>query len=99
MSDQLPATPSQKADFYCCEYSRHVGEQLFGTAPRAKVWLALEYSAAWSADAFADSTLADSVKQYLTSCLNDIPASRLQLIRRHNTESGGQKTLFVALAR
>jgi hypothetical protein len=80
--------PGSYSGLYSCAFSRQVGEQLFGTAPRVDVWLCLEYNSPWGADAFAESDLADPVKQRLSEALAAIPKSRLQLIRRSRREAG-----------
>ena len=84
--------------FFCCEYSVEVGEQLFATAPRADVWLALEYTFPWKKDAFAESELTTPVKQQIDAYLAAIPRSRLQLIRQPAGGSTTGAALYIAIS-
>ncbi len=84
--------------FFCAEYSRQVGEQLFGTATRADVWLLLEYDAAWNGEAFRDSTLPDPVKAHVNRALAAIPKSRIELIKQRGTPSRARQ-FYVAVVR
>ncbi len=90
-------TTSNSPDFYCCEYSREAGEQLFATATRADVWLLLEVNRPWGAKAFEESDLPQPVKDKLNAHLSSIPHSRLQFIRQ--AQPAGGITFFVAVAR
>jgi hypothetical protein len=83
-------------ELYSCESSQQVGEQLFGTATRADVWFCLEYARPWGAEAFAESSIPDSVKQHLASALGAVPKSRLELIKRRFTS--GALSFYVALS-
>jgi hypothetical protein len=74
--------------FYCCDFSRETGEQLFATASRADVWLLLEYSQPWGAKAFEESDLSQPIKNQLSAHLRTIPNSRLQYIRRQKAGDG-----------
>lgn len=94
----MTSSPAGKPDFYCCEYSERAGEQLFGTATRVNVWLALEYTRPWSGDAFATSDIPELVKQTLNGHLAAIPLSRLQLIRQP-APTAANITFFVAVSR
>jgi hypothetical protein len=91
-------SPAGKPDFYCCEYSEQAGEQLFGTATRVNVWLALEYTRPWSSDAFASSDIPEHIKKALDEHLAAIPQSRLQLIRQPARAAAGIM-FFVAVSR
>jgi len=88
-----PAIPN----FYRCDYSRQVGEQLFATATRADVWLLLEVNRPWSAKALDESDLPAAVQDRLNGCLGSIPNSRVQFIRR--LQPTGGIAFFVALTR
>jgi hypothetical protein len=68
--------------FFCADTSREIGEQLFGTATRADVWLLLEYNGAWEAEAFRDSTIPQPVKDHISAALAAIHKSRLELIKQ-----------------
>ncbi len=94
----MTSASAGKPDFYCCEFSEQAGEQLFGTATRVNVWLALEYTRPWSGDAFATSDIPEPVKKALDGCLATIPLSRLQLIRQP-ARSAADIAFFVALSR
>ena len=83
---------------YCSEFSTQAGEQLFGTAPRADVWLLLEYAQAWEFDAFEGSQLSQPVKNRLTTALKTIPRSRLQMIRRAGSGQANP-TFYLAVSR
>jgi hypothetical protein len=74
--------------FYCCDYSREAGEQLFATASRADVWLLLEYTRPWGGKAFEESDLSQPIKNQLSAHLSTIPNSRLQYIRRQKAGDG-----------
>ncbi len=87
-------TSSEK--FYCCDFSRQAGEQLFATATRADVWLCLEYGGAWGFDAFPESGLPEPVKQHLSGALAAVPTSRVELIRRRTSPGG--VTLYAAVS-
>src|SRR5258708_27285021 len=76
---------------YCCE--RTPNEQLFGTAARAKIWFALEYRQPFGADAFPHSSIPDVVKSHL----DNVPHSRVQLIRKPEVRRSGSLAFFVAL--
>ncbi len=84
--------------FYACEYSRQMGEQIFGTATRADVWLLLEYSGGWAYNAFPDSDLPDSVKNHLSDALAATPKSRLELIKQSRSTSPAELAFYVAIA-
>jgi hypothetical protein len=75
----------------CCE--RTPDEQLFGTAPRAKIWFILEYRASFGAEALSQSTISKRVQDHLES----VPQSRVQLINKPEIERVGDLAFFVAL--
>ena len=81
---------------FCSECSRAVGEQVFGTAPRADVWLLLEYYGAWEAKAVPQSDLPAAVKDRLLGWGEAIPHTKVQLIKR--AEPGAAIRFFVALS-
>jgi hypothetical protein len=82
------ATNATNATIWCADVSLAVGEQLFATATRADVWIALEYNQPWAADALAGSDLPDAVKEHLQAATRQIPQSRLQLIRTDEAHAG-----------
>ena len=68
--------------FYCAEQAREAGDPLEGTATEAKVWLLLEYSAAWRKKATTDNDLPGGVQDFLNQQLSAIPGARLLFIRQ-----------------
>jgi hypothetical protein len=85
--------------FYCCDHSRAVGEPLIGTAPRADVWVALEYDGAWGNKTPDDSDLSPAIKACINAWTAAIPNLKFSFIRRHSEEdspSQGKKRLYVA---
>ncbi|MDZ4768441.1 MAG: sucrase ferredoxin [Chloroflexota bacterium] len=77
-------TPNPNAPFYCSECSRAAGEQLFGTAPRADVWIMLEYNGSWGAKAPDDSDLSPQIKTCITHWLAAIPHTKFTFIRQRD---------------
>jgi hypothetical protein len=67
----------------CSHSSLIVNEPLPGTAPHGEVWMLLEYDGIWGEKAFDESKLPLSVKSYLRQLREQIPSSRLLLIRQH----------------
>jgi hypothetical protein len=87
-------------DFFCAVESREVGEDLFASAPKnISVWFLLEYPSTWQSDAFEGSDIPAPVKQRLADILNQIPRSRLQLIRQQSRFACDCVTFYIALAR
>jgi hypothetical protein len=84
--------------FFCADYSRTIGEQLFGTATRADVWLVLEYAGEWSAEVFRDSTIPQPVKDHISAALAAIPKSRLELIKQRGIPTRAI-SFYVAVSR
>jgi hypothetical protein len=70
--------------FSCSELSLNAKEELFATTPRVDVWFLLEYRGAWTDKAFLDSKIPEDVKKRIKLILETSPASRLQLIKRHD---------------
>ena len=78
----------------CSHSSLKVNEPLPGTAPRGDVWMLLEYGGIWGEKAFKESKLPQPVKSHLQNLLEQIPNSKLLLIRQHvarkvTTQGGG----------
>ena len=67
--------------FFCSLDSLARAESLTGTAPRAGVWLLLEYNGAWGEKAFPESDLPEAVKEHLNAGLETLTGSRLLLIK------------------
>jgi hypothetical protein len=86
-------TMPEDLSFFCSVYSANMGEQLWGTAPRADVWLALEYPHPWGAEALAESSIPAPVKAQLAAILK----ARVQLIRQSERVEDGI-AFFVAAA-
>ncbi len=83
--------------YYCSLASQEAGEQLFGSATRTDIWLALEYSGAWHSKAFEQSALPQAVKDHLSAQAAALPNARIQLIRRQ--ERGPEIAFYVAVSR
>jgi len=71
----------------CSMLSRERGEQVFGTASQAQVWLLLEYSHPMGTKAYEESDIPGPVKQHLDSFMECRPGSRIQLIQRPSNRS------------
>jgi len=71
-----------KQIFSCSALSMESDEKIFGTVPRVDIWFLLEYRGAWSDKAFVTSEIPENVKKRINGCLDSIPNSRLQLIKR-----------------
>lgn len=91
--------PSSKLDSgaLCSATSRSSGEQLFGTATRARVWFILEHPRVYGAKAFEESDLPVQVKSHLGSLLKTVAGSRVQLVKREDSPYPGQISFFVGL--
>lgn len=79
---------------FCVEDTAAAGEPLLGTAPRADVWLLLEYDGPWAAKPVGPSTLPDAVKARLAAFEAAVPHARVQLVKRR--EPSRPRALFVA---
>jgi hypothetical protein len=67
-----------------CSYSSlKVNEPLPGTAPRGEIWMLLEYDGIWGRKALEESKLPQPVKSRLHQLREQIPSSKLLLIRQH----------------
>lgn len=83
---------------FCSQRSRAVGEQLFGTAKRTSTWLLLEYPYLWGGRAFEESDLPVKLKSQLSSFLNQIPDSKLLLIKNQSSLFQERIALFVVIS-
>lgn len=92
-----PLKSDQDYDF-CAEYSVAAGEPLAATAPRADVWLLLEYTGIWGAKAFPESDLAPAVKAHLNAALEAIGHARLLFIKKSGRYQASPIHFFVAVA-
>lgn len=81
----------------CSALSIEVNEQLFGTAPLTKVWIALEYQSPAGRKALEDSAIPEAVKAYLSEIQKSVPATRLLLIRQETPKPHSKITSFVGL--
>jgi hypothetical protein len=91
-----PQTPDL---VYCSECSLMVGEQLFGSAPRADVWILLEYTGPWNNKALPQSGLPDTIKAHIDGWMSRLTNPKFQFIKQRDGESTGPYTLFIALTR
>jgi hypothetical protein len=83
---------------YCRDCSRDAGERLFASAPRADVWLMLEYGGPWGAKALPESDFPDAIKVRLQAWLDATPNSKFLFIKHHDGAAPGPR-LYVALTR
>ena len=81
---------------FCSDCSREVGERLFASAPRADVWLLLEYGGPWNAKALPESDLAPAIKARLSAWLDATPNSKCLFIKQRDGLINGPR-LYVAL--
>jgi hypothetical protein len=70
--------------YFCSAQSRSNREFLYGTAPRVKSWVLVEYPGVWRADAVLESALPCEVRQRLTTLGR---AERCLLIRQSHETS------------
>lgn len=66
----------------CSVDSLNKNESLAGTAPKAQVWFALEYTARWGHKAWEESSIDPAIRQAVDTQLKQIPGARLLLIRQ-----------------
>lgn len=84
----------------CAAHARSRGDQLFGTASRARRWLLVEQPGPWGSDALVSSGLPTQVASHLRSLARSLPA-RVLLIRRTGgvADPHGRRTVLVASSR
>ncbi len=70
------------------QYSLSAGESLTATAPRASIWILLEYDAPWGEKALEESDLPDRVKALINSQIATLPNARFQFIKQGKQGSG-----------
>lgn len=75
------SNPTKDDLLFCSQRSRALGEQLFGTAKKTTIWLLLEYPYLWGRKAFEESDLPAQLKSHLSSFLDQVPYSKLLLIK------------------
>ncbi|MCW5873651.1 MAG: hypothetical protein KIS88_03285 [Anaerolineales bacterium] len=66
----------------CSLESENLNESLHGTAPKAQVWFALEYSGRWEHKAWEQSSVDAAIKAHVDMQLAQTPGARLLLIRQ-----------------
>lgn len=88
-------TTINKTMIHCSITSQAVSEPLFGTAPRTDYWILMEYNQPLGAKALQESTLPQISKEYLLRCLNELPNSRLLLIKKQSAQPDGSVQLFL----
>jgi hypothetical protein len=69
------------------QYSLAAGEPLTATAPRASIWILLEYNEVWGAKALEESSLPERVKNLLIAQTASIPNARFQFIKQKEKNS------------
>lgn len=82
-------TESIAATLPCSIESINSNEPLLGTAPRADVWFALEYSGRWEKKAFEQSSIGTEIVEHVNGQLKLIPESRLVLIKQRPATPDG----------
>jgi hypothetical protein len=90
-SQTIPAKPEH---YFCSEGSRQSKESMLGTAPQATTWMLLEHSAIFGEKALAESVIPEEVKTHLNQALEQIPLSKLLLIRK--TLPADKITFYIA---
>lgn len=84
--------------FFCTKLSRTAGEQIYGSAAEAQVWLALEYAAPWEPRAVEESALPPAVKAQLQHWERTVPGVRVQLIKKGPQRAEAALAFYVGLA-
>ncbi len=95
----MASADAARSSLICSPWSREVGEPLVATAPRADVWLLLEYAGRWGNKAFEESALPEPLKAHLNAQLEAIPESRLVFVKRGASRDLIPVHFFVADAR
>jgi len=83
----------------CSTSSRVVEEQLFATVKPTSTWFLLEYSLPMGSKALEDGNIPDNVKLYLNNTLEQIPNSKLLLIKQGHSLLSQEIKLFAVNAR
>lgn len=82
--------------FYACEHSRQLNEDLFATAPHAETWILLEYPRPWTAKAYDDSSIPAEVKAYIDAQMALMATPRVQMIgHSHNKTDLTDLSLYI----
>jgi hypothetical protein len=82
-------------NFFCSEQSRARTEPMYGTAPRVRTWLLLEYPGIWRPEAVEGSTLPVPVKQKLSSIGEEESFHRQLFIRQTHKRSERTRCFIV----
>jgi hypothetical protein len=80
---------------FCSDYSREAGEQLFGTARPADLWLLIEHRGRWERDAL--DSLPPVAQKAVEGLQARHPKMRLALIRQNGRKDGALRG-FLALS-
>lgn len=88
--------PASGKPLYCSECSRAAGEQLLGSAPRADVWLMLEYGGSWGPKSPDDSDLPDAIKSRINQWIKATRYSKFCFIKQRDDAPRGATRLYVA---
>jgi hypothetical protein len=81
---------------FCSSVSQALQEPFIGTAPYVDLWVLIEYSGRWEADALAQSALPAPVKAWVSMLHNQFPKVRFQLIKPQSPNYS-DITCFVAI--
>lgn len=88
---------SERFDF-CSRYALGVDEPLAATAPRADIWMALEYTGRWGRRAFEESDLDQAVKTHLEAFGKATPHARIQFIKQAGRSSVSAPRVYMAVS-
>jgi hypothetical protein len=84
---------------FCSTQSLEVGEQLFGSTKQVSTYFLLEFDGRWESEAFRDSAIHPSIKDWLQAALDTIPRSKVQLIRQQPRLAPDGIVFYMALVR
>jgi hypothetical protein len=87
-----------KSKLSCSLDSLQKAEPLIASVNPARHWLLVEYNAAWSAKAYAESTIPQEVKSHLDFAQKSLGSSRLLLIRQQPRQTKRNLRFFLAVA-
>ena len=82
--------------FFCAQLARSENDQLFGTTKQIRLFIALEYWQPWNSKALQSELLPPRVRQFLGSVRQQVPQSRLLLIRQRDSKDR-KPSCFVAI--
>lgn len=81
---------------YCSEFSNQNLEPLYGTATPTRIYLLLEYPRPWGPKAIVESNLPASVKAWLNELDQNLPDSKVLLVRQDSKPEIDDLHFFMA---